>query len=87
MIRGTSTTILNKLAESPLDLLNNVKNSTLADDARRIMAPPGSFDCLMLTTPTKKMHKSPKTFIFFVFLFTTIQAMEIINVYPHLSKT
>ena len=38
----------------------------------------------MLSTPSRKMAQSPSTLIVFACLFAVIQAMEIINIYPHL---
>lgn len=50
-----------------------------------MLGPPGALDCLMLSTPTRKMNKKATTLVFFAALFLIIQTIEVINIYPHLN--
>lgn len=49
-----------------------------------MLGPPGKLDCLMLSTPTRKTAKSKTTLFFFISLFTLVQTIVVLNIYPHL---
>lgn len=68
-----------------MDLIKDeIKTKHWASDVRKMLGAPGVLDCLMLSTPTRKMSKKPTTLIFFSCLFFAIQAIVVINIYPHL---
>jgi hypothetical protein len=49
-----------------------------------MLGPPGKLDCLMLSTPTRKIRKQPTTLLVFIALFIIVQAIVVVNIYTHL---
>lgn len=85
LIKGASTTIINKNGQTPIDLVkNDVKSLYLANEIRRMLGPPKLLDCLMLSTPNRKIIKSPATLLVFCFMFAIIEGIWLVNIYPHL---
>lgn len=85
LIRGADTTITNKQGQTPMQLaVSEITTANLKKDVIKMLGPPGSLDCLMLSTPTRKMNKKPTTLILFIALFVIIQAIVVLNIYPHL---
>jgi hypothetical protein len=58
LIRGADTQIKNKLGHCAMDLAQSeIATPNLKRDVIKMLGPPGSLDCLMLSTPTRKMKK------------------------------
>ena len=51
-----------------------------------MLGPPGTFDFMMLSTPTRKVKRRPILISIFLVLFFVIQSFEVINIYPHLQN-
>ena len=49
-----------------------------------MLGPPGALDCLMLSTPTRKTPKTPKTLLLFATMYLIVQTCEVVCIYPHL---
>ena len=87
LIRGADTQIKNKLGHCAMDLAQSeIATPNLKRDVIKMLGPPGSLDCLMLSTPTRKMKKQPITLSIFLGLFVIIQAIVVVNIYPHLQR-
>jgi hypothetical protein len=85
LIKGANTTIINKNGQTPIELVtNDIKTPYIANDVRRMLGPPGILDCLMLSTPHRKIIKRPTTLLVFCLMFTIIEAIWLVNIYPHL---
>jgi palmitoyltransferase len=84
MLKGASTTIRNKKQELPINIAEKIEDPKMRAEVLKILGPPGTFDFLMLSTPTRKMPRRPVLLTIFFALFATIQACEIVNIYPHL---
>lgn len=50
-----------------------------------MLGKPSFFDCLMLSPPTRKMHKSPTTMIVFLTLFFGCLLIQVFFTFPHLN--
>jgi len=85
LIRGASTTIRNKAGQTAMELAEEIKAPNLKRDVVKMLGPPGSLDCLMLSTPTRKVNRQSTTLILFAALFFIVQSIVVINVYPHLN--
>jgi hypothetical protein len=72
LLRGALIGIVNKNGDLPIDLVKEIKTPKLANDVRKMLGPPGALDCLMLSTPTRKMNKKATTLVFFATLFLIV---------------
>lgn len=85
-LKGAATDILNRDAQTALELNSEVKTPELKAEIAKMLGRPSPLECLMLSPPTRKTKKSPKTLLVFLSLFAVIQFCEITNIYPHLSS-
>jgi len=60
-----------------MDLVAEIRNADLANDVKRMLSPPGTLDCLMLSPPTRLVKKKPTNLIVFLLLFLAIIVIEI----------
>ena len=85
-LKGAATDILNRDAQTALELNSEIKTPELKAEIAKMLGRPSPLECLMLSPPTRKIKKSPKTLLVFHSLFALIQFCEITNIYPHLSS-
>jgi hypothetical protein len=52
--------------------IEEIKTPNLKADVIKMLGPPGTLDCLMLSAPTRKTVKQPTTLILFAVLFFLI---------------
>ena len=64
ILRGAATNIRNNKGELPMDLVKNIESRKMARDVEKMLGPPGTFDFLMLSTPTRKMKRNSYVLIF-----------------------
>lgn len=84
MLRGTKTDIKNDEGKTPMDLTERAEDENLQRELRKMLGPPGALDCLMLSTPTRKTPKTPKTLLLFALMYLIVQTCEVVCIYPML---
>ncbi len=72
MLRGADTTILNYEGMSAYELADEIQSKSLQQEVKKMLGPPGKLDCLMLSPPTRLIHKKPTTLIWFMILFMLV---------------
>jgi len=86
MLRGADTTIKNKDGKLAIDFKSEIETKSWKNDVQRLLGPPGTFDFLMLSTPTRKIKRRPILLIIFALLFLLVETCVVINIYPHLYR-
>ena len=84
MLRGPPLGELNLEGRTPLEMTDDIQTESLRRDAKRMLGPPGALDCLMLSTPTRKTIKSPRTLIVFIVMYVIVMFCEVLAVFPHM---
>ena len=84
MLRGSKTDIPNCEGKTPIELVERVDDENMQRDLMKMLGPPGALDCLMLSTPTRKTPKTPKTLFVFLAMYLMTETCEVVNIYPHL---
>jgi ankyrin repeat protein len=72
MLRGADTTIKNKDGKLAIDFRSEIETKSWKNDVERLLGPPGTFDFLMLSTPTRKIKRRPILLGVFVSLFLMV---------------
>ena len=73
------------MGRTPMNFISEIKSDAYARDVRRMLSPPGTLDCLMLSSPTRLVRKKSTNLLIFIFLFLGVLLIEIFITLPFLA--
>ena len=82
LVRGADKNVADNTGKIPSDLIADVKSPDLTRELTRMLGTPGAFDCLMLSTQTRYIKRSPITMIVYCLLFIYVLIVETVFIFP-----